>query len=300
MKIRAKNFLVFFFLIIYAAVLIFSQKYLENYFFSFIAQPILDIPELKIPVKKPKPEIDAKSVVSFRIGGREKVLLSKNPEDVLPIASLTKLMTALIVFEDENYDLEKTWVTISKTAADQEKVPNYGDLDKEVGKKFKVGTLLNLMLVYSSNDAAYALAEEVGIKDFVNKMNQKAREIGMEKTAFFNPTGLRDGDLNLSTANDLLKMVSYILKEKPEIFEMTKEKGVFKASNSIFDIILPEGKELVGGKTGYLPEAGGCMIYIFKDESGTLFLNIILGTNKVEERVNQTQKLVDWTIYGKL
>jgi len=122
----------------------------------------------------------------------------------------------------------------------------------------------------------------------------------MGKTVFFNPTGLRDVDLNLSTVNDLLKMVRYILKEKPEIFEMTKEKGVYEASNSIFDIILPEGKELVGGKTGYLPEAGGCMIYIFKDESGTLFLNIVLGTNKVEERVSQTQKLVNWTIYGKL
>jgi len=295
MKIRARNFLVFFFLIIYALGLIFSQKYLENCFFSFIAQPILDIPELKIPEEKPKPEIDAKSVISFRIGKREKVLLSKNPEDVLPIASLTKLMTAMIAFK--NYDLLDQ-IRISKMAAKQEDVPNYGNLKE--GEVFSVKKLLNLLLVYSSNDAAYALAEKMGIENFVEKMNQKAREIGMEKTAFFNPTGLRDGDLNLSTVNDLLKMVRYILKEKPEIFEMTKEKGVYEASNSIFDIILPEGKELVGGKTGYLPEAGGCMIYIFKDESGTLFLNIVLGTNKVEERVNQTQKLVDWTIYGKL
>jgi len=295
MKIRARNFLVFFFLIIYALGLIFSQKYLENCFFSFIAQPILDIPELKIPVKKPKPEIDAKSVISFRIGKREKVLLSKNPEDVLPVASLTKLVTAMIAFK--NYDLSDQ-IRISKIAAKQEDVPNYGNLKE--GEVFSVKKLLNLLLVYSSNDAAYALAEKMGIENFVEKMNQKAREIGMEKTAFFNPTGLRDVDLNLSTVNDLLKMVRYILKEKPEIFEMTKEKGVYEASNSIFDIILPEGKELVGGKTGYLPEAGGCMIYIFKDESGTLFLNIVLGTNKVEERVSQTQKLVDWTIYGKL
>ena len=295
MKIRARNFLVFFFLIIYALGLIFSQKYLENCFFSFIAQPILDIPELKIPEEKPKPEIDAKSVISFRIGKREKVLLSKNPEDVLPVASLTKLVTAMIAFK--NYDLSDQ-IRISKMAAKQEDVPNYGNLKE--GEVFSVKKLLNLLLVYSSNDAAYALAEKMGIENFVEKMNQKTKEIGMGKTVFFNPTGLRDVDLNLSTVNDLLKMVRYILKEKPEIFEMTKEKGVYEASNSIFDIILPEGKELVGGKTGYLPEAGGCMIYIFKDESGTLFLNIILGTNKVEERVNQTQKLVDWTIYGKL
>ena len=295
MKKKARNFLVFFFLIIYALGLIFSQKYLENCFFSFIAQPILDIPELKIPEEKPKPEIDAKSVISFRIGKREKVLLSKNPEDVLPVASLTKLVTAMIAFK--NYDLSDQ-IRISKIAAKQEDVPNYGNLKE--GEVFSVKKLLNLLLVYSSNDAAYALAEKMGIENFVEKMNQKAREIGMEKTAFFNPTGLRDVDLNLSTVNDLLKMVRYILKEKPEILEMTKEKGVYEASNSIFDIILPEGKELVGGKTGYLPEAGGCMIYIFKDESGTLFLNIVLGTNKAEERVSQTQKLVDWIIYGKL
>ena len=295
MKKKIKIFLIIFFLILYFLALFFSQKYIENYFFSFIAQPLLDIPELKFPEKKPEPEIDAKSVISFRIGKRERILVSKNPDEILPIASLSKLMTAIVAIE--NYELSEK-IKISKKAADQENVPNYGNLKE--GEIFSVKTLLNLMLVYSSNDAAYALAEKMGIENFIGKMNEKAKEIGMEKSKFFNPTGLKDGDLNFSTAKDLLKLVKYILKEKPEIFEMTKEKGIYEVGNSIFDIKLPEGKELLGGKTGFLPEIGGCMIFIFKDENQTLFLNIILGTKSLEERVIQMQKLVDFINYGKL
>jgi D-alanyl-D-alanine carboxypeptidase (penicillin-binding protein 5/6) len=298
MKKTVKIFLTFLLLGIYAFVLIFSQKYIENYFFSFIAQPLFEIPQLKIPKDETKkPEIEAKAAISFKIGKREKILFKKNEKDVLPIASLTKLMTALISLE--NYDLSDP-IKISKLAEKQDDVPNYGNLKE--GEVFSVKKLLNLMLVYSSNDAAYAIAEKMRVEKFVEKMNQKAKEIGMEKTIFFNPTGLKDGNLNLSTAEDLLKMVNYILKERPEIFEMTKEKGIYDVKNSIFDVKILENQKLIGGKTGYLPEpeVGGCMIYIFENENGTLFINIVLGTKSVEERVNQIQKLVDWINYGKL
>jgi D-alanyl-D-alanine carboxypeptidase len=298
MKKTVKIFLTFLLLGIYAFALIFSQKYIENYFFSFIAQPLFEIPQLKIPKDETKkPEIEAKAAISFKIGKREKILFKKNEKDVLPIASLTKLMTALISLE--NYDPLDP-IKISKLAEKQDDVPNYGNLKE--GEVFSVKKLLNLMLVYSSNDAAYALAEKMGVEKFVQKMNQKAKEIGMEKTIFFNPTGLKDGNLNLSTAEDLLKMVKYILKEKPEIFEMTKEKGIYDVQNSVFDVKILENQKLIGGKTGYLPEpeVGGCMIYIFENENGTLFINIVLGTKSVEERVNQIQKLIDWINYGKI
>jgi D-alanyl-D-alanine carboxypeptidase len=298
MKKTVKIFLTFLLLGIYAFALIFSQKYIENYFFSFIAQPLFEIPQLKIPKEETeKPEIEARAAISFKIGKREKILFKKNEEEPLPIASLTKLMTALISLE--NYDPLDP-IKISKLAEKQDDVPNYGNLKE--GEVFSVKKLLNLMLVYSSNDAAYALAEKIGVEKFVQKMNQKAKEIGMEKTIFFNPTGLKDGNLNLSTAEDLLKMVNYILKERPEIFEMTKEKGIYDVQNSIFDVKILENQKLIGGKTGYLPEpeVGGCMIYIFENENGTLFINIVLGTKSVEERVNQIQKLVDWINYGKI
>jgi D-alanyl-D-alanine carboxypeptidase (penicillin-binding protein 5/6) len=296
MKKKIKIFLFISFLAAYALFLIFSQKYIENYFFSFIAQPLFEIPQLKIPKDETKkPEIEAKAAISYKIGKREKILFKKNEEEPLPIASLTKLMTALISLE--NYNLSDR-IKISKEAEKKEDVPNYGNLKE--GETFSVKTLLNLMLVYSSNDAAYALAEKMGVEKFVEKMNQKAKEIGMEKTIFFNPTGLKDGNLNLSTAKDLLKMVNYILKEKPEIFEMTKEKGIYDVQNSIFDVKILENQKLIGGKTGYLPEVGGCMIYIFENENGTLFINIVLGTKGIEERINQIQKLVDWINYGKI
>jgi D-alanyl-D-alanine carboxypeptidase len=298
MKKTVKIFLTFLLLGIYAFALIFSQKYIENYFFSFIAQPLFEIPQLKIPKDETKkPEIEAKAAISYKVGKREKILFKKNEEEPLPIASLTKLMTALISLE--NYDLSDP-IKISKLAEKQDDVPNYGNLKE--GEVFSVKKLLNLMLVYSSNDAAYALAEKMGVEKFVQKMNQKAKEIGMEKTIFFNPTGLKDGNLNLSTAEDLLKMINYILKERPEIFEMTKEKGIYDVQNSVFDVKILENQKLIGGKTGYLPEpeVGGCMIYIFENENKTLFINIVLGTKSVEERVNQIQKLVDWINYGKI
>jgi D-alanyl-D-alanine carboxypeptidase len=211
-------------------------------------------------------------------------------------------MTATVAFE--NYDPYEA-ITISKKAASQEDIPNYGNLKPE--ETFSVRKLLNLMLVYSSNDAAFALAEKMGVEKFVEKMNQKAKEIGMENTIFYNPTGLKDGGLNVSTAKNLAKLVKYILNEKPEILKISTEKLIYDPPHSIFEIKLLENQKLIGGKTGFLPgsEIGkgnggwGCMMLIFKNENGILFLNIILGAKSSQERVIQMQKLVDW-INGKI
>lgn len=286
MKKRLKIFLISVILISYFLILIFSQKKIENFFYAYISEPFLNIPELKIEKKEPEIEIEAKAALIFRIGKRERILFKKKINEILPIASLTKLMTALISFE--NYDLSD-FVKVSKKAADQEDVPNYGNLKE--GEVFRVKTLLDLMLIYSSNDAAFALAEKIGLENFVEKMNQKAKEIGMEKTIFSEPTGLAE---NYSTAKDLIKLTKFILKERPEIFEITLKKGPYPVKDGILDISLPESKKLIGGKTGYTEEAGGCMVFVFEDENGKLFLNVILGANSVKDRVEEMQKLVDW------
>jgi len=283
----------------------FFQKSLEDFFYAQIGKPFEEIPlvEIKTP-KRPPLNLDVESALSLKIfsSGREKILFKKNPEKILPIASLTKLMTAIIAFE--NYDLYEE-IKISKKAASQQNVPNYGNLKE--GEVFSVKKLLSLMLVYSSNDAAFALAEKMGVKKFVEKMNQKAREIGMKNTTFFNPTGLKDGGLNVSTAEDLAKLVKYILREKPEILRISTEKTIYDAPHSIFEIKLLDNQKLIGGKTGFLPgseignknEGWGCMVFVFKNEKGILFLNIILGAKSSQERIIQMQKLVDW-INGKI
>ncbi|KPJ56878.1 hypothetical protein AMJ49_03645 [Parcubacteria bacterium DG_74_2] len=296
MKKRIKFFLTSVFLIGYFLGLIFSQKHLENFFYAQISEPLQNIPELKIPEreKKPKLEINAKSALSFKISkNREKFLIQENAKEPLPIASLTKLMTAIVIFEDGNYDFSD-FIKISKEAASQEDVPQYGNLKE--GEGFRMKTLLNLMLVYSSNDAAYALAEKIGIENFVEKMNQKAKELELENTFFVNPTGLnkQNGKLNYSTADEIVELTKYILREYPEIFNITLEGGPYPVEKGIFDISLPENKKIIGGKTGYIPEAGGCMVFVFENENENIFINVILGAPSLDERAKEMQKLIDW------
>ena len=281
----------------------FSQTKLENFFTAQITKPLEEINFVKIEKqKKSPPDLEVKAVISLRLNPKkkmvEKILYSKNENEILPIASLTKLMTALVVIEDpENYPFKKE-VRISKEAALQEDVPEYGNL--KAGERKTIHELLNLMLSFSSNDAAYALAEQIGIENFINKMNQKAKEIGLENTHFSNPTGLDPENLkwnlenkdrfNYSTAKDLILLGKYILKNYPLIFEFSDLRN---------KIQLLENQYLIGMKTGYTDEAGGCIFLVFSNEKDDYFLNIILGAKSKEERFFQMQKLIDW-INGKI
>lgn len=283
----------------------FFQVNLEKFFYAQIAQPIEEITLVKIPEKTQKPNLDlgAKSALSLKINkvGKEKVLFRKDTQNILPIASLTKLMTALIAIEDtENYDFKKE-IIISKEAADQENVPEGGNLN--IGEKISVEKLLHLMLVNSSNDAAFALSEVIGEKgeNFVIKMIQKADDLGLENTYFVNPTGLDPKDLhynpetliyfNYSTVEDLSKLAKYALTEFPLIYEISTSPPYYQVKNGFSNLSLKQN--IIGGKTGYTDEAGGCMILVL-EENGDYFINIILGTESASARIIEMQKLIDW------
>ncbi|MDI6602644.1 MAG: serine hydrolase [Patescibacteria group bacterium] len=313
------------------------QENLEKFFYAQIGKPFEEMVIIQIPERVPKPllELDAKSAISLRIDarGKERILFQKNPEEILPIASLTKLMTAVIVLDynppatrsafpegdegaPENYDLENTWITISPEAANQKNVPVYGNL--KAGERFNLKQLLDLMLIYSSNDAAFALAEFIETENFapvgehsslggfVEKMNEKAEELGLENTNFINPTGLDPENFhfssessvyfNYSTAKDLIKLAQYILKNHPLIFEISLKKGSYLVENGISDLILPENKMALGGKTGYTLKAGGSLIFLFQDEKENVFINVILGSESEEARIKEMQKLIDWIL----
>jgi D-alanyl-D-alanine carboxypeptidase len=302
-----KNLVKFFIGIFFGGLLTyfvnFSQIKLENFLTAQITKPLEEINFVKIEKpKKPPLELDVKAALSIRLNPqkkiKEKLLFSENENKILPIASLTKLMTAVIVMENqENYPFEKE-ITISKQAAYQVDVPEYGNL--KVGERKRIDELLYLMLVFSSNDAAYALAEQIGVENFVNKMNEKVKEIGLENTHFSNPTGLDPENLkwslenkdyfNYSTAKDLILLGKYIFENYPLIFEFSNQKN---------KIQLLENQHLIGMKTGYTDEAGGCIFLIFSNDNGDYFLNVILGTKSKEERFLQMQKLIDW-INGKI
>ena len=247
------------------------------------------------------PEIQAESAFSLFLDqdGNTKVLFEKKGEQQLPIASLTKLMTALVA--QKHYDPSQHIVITSRAVAQEEDLGQF-----RVGDVFRVQDLLYPLLMESSNDAAAALAEVVGREVFVELMNLEARELGLSNTYFFNPAGLDPDDpqesVNYSTSKDLATLASYIVKTYPQIFDILAisqqdllQKGVFhhtmKNTNELLSF---EGwpTPIIGGKTGWTPLAKGCLVLVLKSPKDQGYLvNVVLGA---EDRFPQMKTLVNW------
>lgn len=236
-----------------------------------------------------QPEIEAKAALIFE-PEKNKILYQKNIEQVLPIASLTKLMTGLVILEEINLD---QIVTVSKEA-----VAAYGDMGGLViDEKISVKNLLYALLMESSNDAAIAFAQDFQGRrvSLVALMNKKAEELELENTHFVEPTGYNPA--NLSTALDLVKLVKYSLNQ-PVIWQILKTVSIDLSSadgtiNHHFtntNQLLNSWPIIIGGKTGYTDEARGCMLLVIEQSSENLII-IVLGT---QERFSETEKLINW------
>jgi D-alanyl-D-alanine carboxypeptidase len=234
---------------------------------------------------------------------KEIILAEKKSSDVIPIASLTKLMTAVVSLE--NYNLDDA-VMISSSAVST--TGTMGGLRAD--EKITVNDLMYVTLIESSNDGAEALAEKMGRTDFVYKMNKKAAELGMENTRFYNPTGLdifaNDSatellETNVSTVEDLEKLVIYILNNHsliPQILSLS-EKKIVSTSGAVHNlkntnILLKENTGYLWGKTGYTKEANGCIILILNNYSSVnsgYIINVITGA---DDRFKEARKLEEW------
>lgn len=253
----------------------------------------------------PLSAVDAKSAISvlLRDNSQEKILFEKEVNQKLPMASLTKLMTALVVLE--NYDLTKE-IKITKEALSQE--GDFGQL--QLDRIYPVKYLLYPLLMESSNDAAFALFndyEGMNREKFVGLMNLTAQKLNLENTYFFNPTGLEPDEdkltaqLNYSTAADLVKLTEELLK-KPLLWQILSTPTynfygpALKNTNELlFDESFNSQTKIIGGKTGYTDKAGGCILLVAKAPQNEGYLiNVILGTADNNERFNQMKKLVEW------
>lgn len=237
----------------------------------------------------PDPPLKAKAALA-KLWSPEFDFYRFNTGDRWPLASLTKLMTAVVALEEAG---QEKIAAISLSAVATEGPA--GNL--EVGEEYSVRDLMKAMLVVSSNDAAAAIAEFYGQEQFINRMNVKAALLGMRQTSFADPTGI--SFLNQGTAEDLEKLVKYIYEKHPELLEITRQKSV-----RILDLSKNSEKELlninnfafnghpdfVGGKTGFTDEAGGNLLSIF-DHQGKKVLVIVFGT---EDRFGETEKLYNW------
>ncbi len=230
--------------------------------------------------------ITAQSAISIEsnLQDTNKVLFEKDSNLRLPIASLTKLMTAVVILD--NYNLSDN-VVVDKVADSQDPI----NKDVKLGDKMPVESFLEIMLVGSSNKSAYALSELVGEQKFVGLMNQKAKDLGLQNTFFADPTGLSPN--NISTANDLTKLAEYILKNYPKIaaISMSKELNVpnfGKITNT--NQLLGEIPEIVCSKTGFTGEAKGCLLLILNNPKNNDYLiNVILGS---DNRFSEMKKII--------
>ena len=175
------------------------------------------------------------------------VILEREANRKYPIASLTKLMTALVSLEAVN---QFVTTTVSPFA-----VSTYGYQGNfEAGEKIEVRDLLFPLLLASSNDAAEAIAEVIGRNYFMNLMNKRAQTIGLSHTSFDDPSGL--SQYNISTAEDLFRLTQYIYKSKRYIFDVTRMQNHDQENHTWYsNSRFIRDDRYRGSKNGYTDEA---------------------------------------------
>jgi D-alanyl-D-alanine carboxypeptidase len=246
--------------------------------------------------------LNAQSVLSIEYeNGIYHVLYQKNPYKELPIASLTKILTAWTAINE--YDLDKE-VTFSQEAID---IPESTGLFL-ANQKFNLKDLLYSMLVESSNDAAWAISEIDGNQNFIYSMNQRAKDYGMKNSWFYDPIGLDPNAVgqtyNFSTAKDIFNLLKNILDQDngKVLLDIlgTKEFDIY-TSNNIFHhraistnkMIFDLNTSVIGGKTGSSPMAKECLMIIAKHPKfkNGYIINILLGSNN---RYEDMDYLMNW------
>lgn len=196
--------------------------------------------------------------LSFLVADIEtgKTIIEKNSDMILPIASVSKLMTAIVA--KETLDLHET-ITVSRSSVD-----TYGTSGGLIsGEKILVTDLLYPLLIESSNDAAEVFAFAKNRFEFISKLNSKAKELGMNFTFFEDPSGLSAN--NVSTAKDLFLLASFIHKNYREIWDITrvKEHAILKHKWQNGNNQLKKSY-FIGGKNGFTDEALRTTLSVFE------------------------------------
>ena len=240
--------------------------------------------------------LSAKSAILMEISSGE-VLLSKNPDEKLPPASITKIMTILLVMEaleNEKISLDDV-VTASRNASSK----GGSQIWLKEGEQMTVHELLKATVVASANDASTALGEFVAGDEatFIAMMNQRAKELGMENTNFENCSGLDDDTENhYSTARDIAIMSCELMKyekigEYTSIWTDSLRDGETSLVNTNKLIRFYEGA--TGLKTGTTSKAGYC-ISATAERNGIHLVAVVLNSGSSNERFEDAKKLLNW------
>lgn len=200
-----------------------------------------------------------------------RVLYEKNVNSKQLIASTTKIMTCIIILENSNLE--------SSITVGDEVLSMYGtNIYIEKGEILKVKDLLYGLMLRSGNDAAVTLAvNTLGYDEFINKMNEKAKQIGMNNTLFNNPHGLDEDTKNYSTAYDMALLAKYAYHNQTYRKIISTKKYTTKSSIKSYVwynrmSLINNYKNCVGGKNGYTPKAGKSLVSYAKNNDLNLMI----------------------------
>ena len=252
------------------------KKRLKIYTSVFLA---LLAPDISVRAQEEPENLYARSAVLMD-ADTGRILYEKNGEEVLPMASTTKIMTLLVTLE--NADLEGT-VTVSSYAASMPDV----QLNIREGERYRLKDLCYSMMLESHNDAAAAIAEHVGgsVEGFASMMNQKARDLGCYHTYFITPNGLDAEDehgVHSTTAEDLARIMRFCM-QNDTFLSITREPSwnftdldgtrSFTVNNKNAFLNMMEGA--LTGKTGFTNDAGYCYVGALEREGKRLIVALL-------------------------
>ena len=219
--------------------------------------------------------INVKASIVLMDADSGRILYSKAATEKKLIASTTKIMTSIIALE--NSTLEKKIIIGKET-----REVNGSMIYAKEGEVFTLNDLLHGLMLQSGNDAAMTIATNVlGYDNFIKEMNLKAIKLGMKNTTFENPHGLNDNSKNISTAEDMSKLMRYDIKNK-EFLNITSSK-IYKVDKYIWpnkNKLLKQYKYLISGKIGYTKASGQVFVSAAKKDGKTLIITSIDESDK--------------------
>ena len=250
------------------------------------------------PIRNPSVkdlDINARAAIITDVNS-DRVLYAKNAEIRLPMASITKIMTALVALDKYGNQLN-TVITVPGEALDV----TGSKMSLSAGEKLTAYSLLKGTLIESANDAGMTLAYVVGgtLDQFVNLMNEKASNLGLAQTHFANPIGF-DGDDHYSTAKDLAKLTRIALENKTfaDIVATPKTtigdiSGKFVHQLTSTNKLLGQYHNVIGVKTGTTEEAGESLVAAVTGDSGQKVIAVLLDS---PNRFQEGKKALDWSL----
>jgi len=246
------------------------------------------------------PEIAARNYLLIDLTAH-KTLAERDADAPQDPASLTKLMTAYVVFgalREKKLTLEQT-LPVSKRAWDERKGdPSLMFIDTTMTPK--VDELLRGLIIQSGNDAAVALAEGVGgtVENFVQLMNRQAQAWGLKNTEFRNVTGMSEPG-HRSSARDIATIAAHIITDYPEYYAYYSQRDYTfnKIRQDNRNLLLRRDPTVDGMKTGFTEAAGYCLVSSANRDfpnGKRRLLSVVMGTSSKEARASESQKLQNW------